>query len=68
MFDFDLVTVGELDTAMNAGRYSPDVREIIAKTIGKKAEDLTKMKVSEYKKLVANFVRAAYDPVDADPN
>ena len=68
MFDFDLVEVGELDEAMNAGRYSQAVREIIAKATGQKVEELTKMSVNAYKKLVANFVKAAYDPVDADPN
>ncbi|MBU2038348.1 MAG: hypothetical protein KKH95_04330 [Gammaproteobacteria bacterium] len=68
MFDFDLITVGELDQAMRSGRYSKEVRGIIAKAAGKSDDELARMKVTEYKKLVANFVKAAYDPVDADPN
>ena len=68
MFDFDLITVGELDQAMSAGRYSDEAKAVIAKACGKTADDLTAMSVKAYKKLVANFVKAAYDPVDADPN
>ena len=53
---------------MSAGRYSDEAKAVIAKACGKTADELTEMSVKAYKKLVANFVKAAYDPVDADPN
>ena len=68
MFNFDDVEVGELDEIMAKGRYSPEVRALVAKVTGQTVEEITKLKVPAYKKLVANFIRAAYDPVDADPS
>jgi hypothetical protein len=68
MFNFDEISVAELDKAMEAGRYSPEVRKVIAKSTGQPLADLDKMGVTTYKKLLANFIKAAYAPVDADPS
>lgn len=68
VFDFSLISVGELDKGMNASRFSDVTRKLIAKTTGTDEKELATMKVPEYKKLVARFVKAAYDPVAIDPN
>jgi hypothetical protein len=67
-FDFSKITVGELDTALEEGRFRPKVRAVIAKVTGKTIEDVNAMNPIEYKKILANFLKAAYAPVDADPN
>lgn len=67
-FDFDKVTVKELNQALEAGRFSPEVHAVLAKVTGKSVDEIGDLKVDEYKKLVANFVKAAYAPVDADPS
>ena len=68
IFDFDLVTVDELDKSLQAGRFSKEVRAVLAKVTGKAVEDIAALPVGQYKKMVANFVQAAYAPVEADPN
>jgi hypothetical protein len=67
-FDFDLITVDELDKSLSAGRFSNEVRAILAKVTGQTVEEVNALPVGQYKKLVANFVKAAYSPVEADPN
>jgi hypothetical protein len=68
IFDFDTITVGELDKAMNGSRFAVGVRQAIASVTGMTLEEVTAMPASEYKRLVSKFVKAAYDPVAVDPN
>jgi hypothetical protein len=67
-FDFSKVTVKELDDALETGRFSKAVRAVIAKVSGTPLDEINAMTADKYKKVVANFVKAAYDPVAADPN
>jgi hypothetical protein len=68
VFDFSKITVGELDKAMNGARFGPEVRQAIATVTGKTFDEISALPTTEYKRLVASFVKAAYDPVTADPN
>jgi hypothetical protein len=68
MFNFDNITVSELDQALESGRFSAKVRAVLAKASGKTIEELAALNVPAYKKMVAAFVKEAYSPVEADPN
>lgn len=68
IFDFSKITVGELDKALESPRFSKPVRQTIATATGKTFDEITALPANEFKRLVAKFVKAAYDPVGTDPN
>ncbi len=67
-FDFTQITVAELDGALEAGRFSVQVREALAKVTGMKIGEVNQLNADEYRKLVSRFVKAAFSPVENDPS